>query len=167
MGNKAVVKAQGSDMEKEGGEVVEGGSQLVPGLMEEEQWEDIPNRGEDMTNGSEAKEAHQTLRRNTGHPGRTNLSPRKNRRGFWLGRKSKLMGEASKKQNNKQKGVEPRSEETLTPREIGLNGLDGGGSNPDLGHQETGSDHRATPDATRTGSNSSKLQNKCHSNSKF
>ena len=128
--------------------------------MEEEQWEDISSRGEDDT-GSEAKEAHHTLRRKTSIPGRTNQSPRKNRRGFWLGRKTKLMGEASKKQNTKQRGVEPRSMETLTPREIGLNELEGEGSNQDLGQQEPRMDHRATSGATSTsGSNRAHSPNK-------
>ena len=36
--------------------------------------------------------------------GRTKPSPRRNKRGFWLGRRTKLLGEASKKQNNVHKG---------------------------------------------------------------
>ena len=71
------------------------------------------------------------------------------------------MGEASKKQNTKQRGVEPRSMETLTPREIGLNGLEGEGSNQDLGQQEARMDHRATSGATSTsGSNRAHSPNK-------
>ena len=159
VGNRSKGYAQGSDQREEGGDVIGGGPGLALRLVEEEQWEDISNRGEDEANGSEAKEAHHTLRRKTSHPGRTILSPRRNRRGFWLGRKSKLLGEASKKQNTKQKGVEPRSMETLTPVGIGLNGLVEGGSNPELDQQGAGSDHRATSGATRTGSNSM-IQNK-------
>ena len=145
--------AQGSDLREEGGGGSEGGLWLTTGVLEEDQWEDIPNKGEEA-DGSEAKEAHHTLRRNTGRPGRTNQSPLKNRRGFWLGRKSKLMGEASKKQNTKQKGVEPRSMETKTPGAIGLSGLEE--SNQELGQHETGTDHRATSEATSTGSNRTK-----------
>ena len=84
--------------------MIEGGPVLASKQVEEEQWEDITNGGEDETNGMEAKEAHHTLRRKTSHPGRPTLSPRKNRRGFWLGRKSKLQGEASKKQNTTKNG---------------------------------------------------------------
>ena len=102
------------DQREEGGGGGEGGSQLSTGEVEEEQWEDISSRGEDDT-GSEAKEAHHTLRRKTSIPGRTNQSPRKNRRGFWLGRKTKLMGEASKKQNIKNRVSNQRSVETKTP----------------------------------------------------
>ena len=103
--------AQRNDRREEGG----GGPGLDPGEIEEEQWEDIPSRGEDKANGSVAREAHPNPRRETNPPGRTNPSPRRNRRGFWLGKKNKLQGEASKKQNTKEKGVESRSMETKTP----------------------------------------------------
>ena len=73
---------------------------MEPSEMEGDQWEDIPNRGEEQTNGSEAREANLSPRRKTGHPGRKKASPRRNRRGFWLGRKTKLQEEASKKHNN-------------------------------------------------------------------
>ena len=49
--------------------------------------------------------------------------------------------------------------ETLTPCGIGLNGLEEGGSNQELDQLEARSDHRATPGATRTGSNMSKPHN--------
>ena len=91
--------AQRSDMREEGGGESEGGSGLEPSEMGEEQWEDIPTREGDTANGSEAKETTLSPRRNTNNTGRTKPSPRRNRRGFWLGRKKKLTGEASKKQN--------------------------------------------------------------------
>ena len=46
-----------------------------------------------------AKEAKLTPRGNSCGPERTKPSPRRNKRGFWLGRRNKLLGEASKKQN--------------------------------------------------------------------
>ena len=70
---------------------------------------------EAQTNGSETEEANLSPRRKTGHPVRKKASPRRNRRGFWLGRKTKLQEEASKKQNTKEKGVKSRSMETKTP----------------------------------------------------
>ena len=57
--------------------------------------------GEDQPDRSEAREANLSPRTKTGHLGRKKASPRRNKRGFWLGRKSKLLEEASKKQDNK------------------------------------------------------------------
>ena len=101
MGAMVLDNAQRSDRREEGGGGDRGGSWLYPGEVEEAQWEDIPNRGEDEADGSETREAHLSPRRKINPPGRNKPSPRRNRRGFWLGRKSKLLGEASKKQNNK------------------------------------------------------------------
>ena len=72
---------------------------------EEAQWEDISTVGEDRAAGREAKEAKSSPRGNKRVAGRTNPSPRKSKRGLWLGRKTKLLGrEASKKQNNESTG---------------------------------------------------------------
>ena len=80
------------------------GGSNPPSSSEEAQWEDITTVGEDKATGREAKEAKSTPRGNSCVQGRTKPSPRRNKRGFWLGRRSKLLGEASKKQNNVHQG---------------------------------------------------------------
>ena len=61
--------------------------------------------GEDRAAGREAKEAKSSPRGNKRVAGRTNPSPRKSKRGLWLGRKTKLLeGEASKKQIHESTG---------------------------------------------------------------
>ena len=85
---------QGEDKEVEGGGEGQGGSNLS---SEEAQWEDITNMGEDKATGREAKEAKSTPRGNSCVQGRTKPSPRRNKRGFWLERRDKLLRPALKK----------------------------------------------------------------------
>ena len=82
----------------EGGDDGQGGS-IPPSDVEEAQWEDIQTMEGDTAAGRETKEARLSPGRRSYMPGRTTPPQRSTRRGFWLGRKAKLKGEASKKQN--------------------------------------------------------------------
>ena len=86
---------QGATKEVEGGDDGLGGS-IPPSDIEEAQWEDMEG---DTAAGRETKEARLSPGRRSYMPGRTTPPQRSTRRGFWLGRKAKLKGEASKKQN--------------------------------------------------------------------
>ena len=95
-------------------------------------WEDIPTRGEDIAAGSEAKEANLSLEGGHVSPGRLKLSPRRNRRGFWLGRKTKLLGRLPRsKTSDKGDRTMVSNDPKTTPSRV--NGLEGEGVEPKTG----------------------------------
>ena len=89
--------AQVGEEENEGGGE-RGDSGLEPSDDGEDQWEDVQTERGIQASGSEAKVTSTSPGRIKAMPGRTKPSPRRNRRGFWLGRRDKLLREASKKQ---------------------------------------------------------------------